>query len=91
MITIESSWGTINCDDNGNVIERHLLTEYEGEECYLNNATKFDLKEWDEFYEQLRKEPSPKPAHFDVLELGFWNADGTYNKADNEWRLSMYN
>ncbi len=87
MIRIESSWGWITTDEEGNVLEMDLLEEdSEGERCYLLDAVKFDIAEWDEWYEAKFEEKSPKPDEFDVLVLGFWKKDGTYEEADKEWR-----
>lgn len=88
MITIESSWGTVITDDNGNVIEKKLINNQE-EPCYLSNASKFDIAEFDTWYEFYFKKPSPKPAEFDVLSLGFWNEDGSYNEPDHDWRVRI--
>ena len=87
MITIESSHGIITTDDKGIVIEKNLHET----DCYLGNAVRFDLEEWDNWYERYTEKPSPKPSEFDVLELGFWNADGTYNPPSTEWRNNIYN
>ena len=77
-------------DDNGNVIERDVL-EHDGKErCYLLDAVKFDIIEWDNWYERYTEKPSPKPAEFDALELGFWNADGKYKSPNCEWRNYIY-
>jgi hypothetical protein len=91
MITIESSWGEITTDDEGNVLEMDVLEiDDSGERCYLLDVVKFDIAEWDKWYEAKFKEESPKPDEFDVLELGFWKKDGTYEEADKEWRKEAY-
>ena len=87
MITIFSSWGEITTDDFGNVIEKQL---YEEEPCYLSNVVKFDIAEFDSWYEKKLNQPSPKPSTFDVLEVGFWKNDGAYIPADKKWREDMY-
>jgi hypothetical protein len=90
MITIESSWGYIETDNNGNVLNIDVLeVDSYGEVCYLLDVAKFDIAEWDNWYEDKFKEPSPKPSHFDVLSLGFWNKNGEYNRADKEWRNNL--
>jgi hypothetical protein len=91
MITIESSWGYITTDDEGNVLEMDVLeVDSKGERCYLLDAVKFDIAEYDRFYEDRFKEPSPKPSYFDVLDLGFWKKDGTYDAPDHKWRNEIY-
>jgi hypothetical protein len=90
MITIESSWGYIETDNNGNVLNIDVLeVDSYGEVCYLLDVAKFDIAEWDNWYEDKFKEPSTKPSHFDVLSLGFWNKNGEYNPADKEWRDNL--
>lgn len=89
MITIESSWGIITTDDNGNVIEKDVL-EHDGKDrCYLLDAERFDVGEWDKWYEQKTGNQSPKPSSFDVLELGYWKSDGSYVSPSN-WRDGIY-
>jgi hypothetical protein len=87
MITIESSWGEVTTDDEGNVLELDVLEiDEEGERCYLLDIAKFDIAEWDKWYEDKFKEDSPKPSDFDVLDLGYWRKDGSYEPADENWR-----
>ena len=85
MIRIDSSHGWIETDDLGNVTEKHLQSP-----CYLDSIKKIDLKDWEDFYEAIKLEKAPKPSEFDILELGFWNEDGSYNIADLEWRNNIY-
>jgi hypothetical protein len=91
MITIESSWGIVTTDDEGNVIELDVLeVDEDGERCYLLDIAKFDIAEWDRFYENKFNEPSPKPSEFDVLDLGYWLKDGKYNEPNHIWRDEIY-
>lgn len=91
MITIESSWGMVTTDDVGNVVELDVLEiDDKGERCYLLDIAKFDVAEWDKFYENKFNEPSPKPSEFDVLDLGYWLKNGTYVEPDQKWRDEMY-
>ena len=91
MITIESSWGEVTTDDQGNVVELDVLeVDDDGERCYLLDVAKFDIAEWDIFYENRFKEPSPKPSEFDVLDLGYWCKDGTYVEPNHKWRNEIY-
>jgi hypothetical protein len=90
MITIQSSWGLITTDDKGNVIEKDLIESVGNERCYLLDAERFDVEEWDNWYERYTEKPSPKPSEFDVLELGFWDNSGNYEPADSKWRNDIY-
>lgn len=92
MITIESSWGIVTTDDYGKVLELDVLeVDSSGEKCYLLDVDKFDLAEWDKWYENKFKKPSPKPSDFDVLCLGFWRKDGSYESANKSFRDGIYN
>ena len=91
MITIESSWGVVTTDDEGNVDELDVLeVDDKGERCYLLDIAKFDIAEWDGFYEDRFKEPSPKPSDFEVLVLGYWLKNGEYVEPNQKWRDEMY-
>jgi hypothetical protein len=86
MITIESSWGCINTDDIGNILEIDVLeVDKDGKRCYLLDITKFDIEEWDKWYEDKFKENSPKPNNFDVLDLCYWTKDGNYHYSKRGW------
>lgn len=87
MITIESSWGIITTNDDGNVIEKDL---YSDEPCYLMDVVKFDISEFDSWYESRFETPSPKPSEFDVLWVGYWKSDGIYYPANAEIRNDMF-
>jgi hypothetical protein len=89
MITIESSWGTIETDEQGNVLNKYLC-EVDGEHCYLADVVRFDIQEFYTWFEKKFKEPSPKQYDFDVLDLGFWREDGSYDTADMDWRDRMW-
>jgi len=51
MINIHSSWGTITCNDKGDVLEKDLCDI--DEPCYLGSATRFDVDEFDKWYESF--------------------------------------
>jgi hypothetical protein len=90
-ITIESSWGEVITDRQGNVVELNVLeVDSDGKCCYLLDIAKFDIAEWDRWYEDKFNEPSPNPTDFDVLDLGFWKKDGGYEKADEDYRKNIY-
>lgn len=85
MIKVESSHGFIETDELGYVINKQLHSP-----CYLDNIKRIDLADWDDFYQSIKKSPSPKPSEFDILELGFWNEDDSYISANQEWRYNQY-
>ena len=67
-----------------------LEVDDKGERCYLLDIAKFDIAEWDRFYEDRFKEPSPKPSDFEVLDLGYWLKNGEYVEPNQKWRDEMY-
>ena len=87
MISIESSWGMITTDDEGKVVELDLdVVGEDGERCYILDIAKFNIAEWDVWYEGKFNEPSPKPSEFDILQLGYWTKWGLYVEPNHEWR-----
>jgi hypothetical protein len=79
FMTFESSWGEIDCDREGNVLEIRG-DEYIGDErSYLYDIAKFDLVEYGKFCESLNITMGEAD---DILFIGFWKKSGEYNEAD---------
>jgi hypothetical protein len=87
-MSFESSWGHISCDKDGNVIEVIGDEEYNGERNYLFDIAKFDLVEYGKFCES--KDIVMGEYGDDILAVGFWNKDYTYNEADHDWRKEIF-
>ena len=89
FMSFESSWGNIACDEDGNVIE--VIGYGEGEvidaENYLFDIVKFDLVEYGKFCESINITMS---EFDDILIVGFWKKDGTYEEADMDWRKNIF-
>ena len=83
FMTFHSSWGEIDCDKDGNVIEIRGDEYFNDERNYLYDIARFDLVEYGKFCES--KNITMDEAE-DILAVGFWNKDYTYNKADEDWR-----
>lgn len=88
FMSFESSWGHISCDKDGNVIEVIGDEEYNGERNYLFDIARFDLVEYGKFCES--KNIVMGEYGDDILAIGFWNKDNTYNEADMEWRKNIF-
>ena len=88
FMSFESSWGHISCDKDGNVIEVIGDEEYNGERNYLFDIGRFDLVEYGKFCES--KNIVMGEYGDDILAIGFWNKDNTYNEADMEWRKNIF-
>jgi len=87
FMTFESSWGEIDCDREGNVIEIRGDEYINGERNYMFDIDKFDLVEYGKFCES--KNITMGEAD-DILVVGFWNKDYTYSEADMVWRKNMF-
>jgi len=89
FMSFESSWGHISCDKDGNVIE--VIGYGEGEviddENYLFDIVKFDLVEYGKFCESIN---ITMGGCDDILVVGFWKKDGTYEEADMDWRKNTF-
>jgi hypothetical protein len=88
FMTFESSWGTITCDTLGNVIEVIGDEESCGERNYLFDIEKIDLIEYGKFLNSIGQELDHDED--DILSVGFWKKDNTYNEPDHDWRKNMF-
>ena len=84
FISFESSWGYISCDKDGNILNIDGEEEIDGERSYLYDIAKFDLVEYGKFCES--KNIVMGEFGEDILAVGFWKKDGTYEEADKDWR-----
>jgi hypothetical protein len=88
FMSFESSWGEITCDKEGNVIEVTGDEEYRGERNYLFDIAKIDLVEYEKFLNSIDQELDHDSD--DILSVGFWKKDNTYNEPDHDWRKNMF-
>lgn len=84
FISFESSWGYISCDKDGNILNIDGEEEIDGERSYLYDIAKFDLVEYGKFCES--KNIVMGEFGEDILAVGFWKKDGSYEEADKDWR-----
>ena len=85
--SFESSWGIITCAKDGVVISVDGDLEINGERNYLFDIAKFDLEEYGKFCESRN---ITMGGDDDILAVGFWRKDNTYNAPDFEWRNSIF-
>ena len=85
--SFESSWGVITCAKDGVVISVEGDLEINGERNYLFDIAKFDLVEFGKFCESRNITMGEAD---DILAVGFWRKDNTYNAPDYEWRNSIF-
>ena len=84
FMTFHSSWGEIDCDKDGNVIE---VRGDEDADNYLFDIGVFDLAE---YYTFLNSKNITMGESDDILSIGFWKKDNTYHEAETDWRKEMF-
>lgn len=79
---VSSSGGTLKADaQTGCVVECFTDRNQDSE---LKQIEKFDLEEYRRYYSVTEI-----PGHLDILDLGYWNKDGGYEKPVEDWRNEM--
>jgi len=84
FMTFHSSWGEIDCDEDGKVIE---VRGDEDDENYLLDIAVFDLVEYCKFCESKNITMGESD---DILSIGFWKKDNTYHEAEKDWRKEIF-
>ena len=84
FMTFHSSWGEIDCDKDGKVIE---VRGDEDDENYLLDIAVFDLPTYFVF---LNSKNITMGEADDILAVGYWDKDNTYIEADEEWVRSIF-
>jgi len=80
---VESSGGIFTIDGlSGRVIEWKPYDAEDAEFMGYNRVERFDLDEWRSAHNWV----GPLPLGYDVLDLGMWMRDGTYDPPDRQWR-----
>jgi len=84
---VRSSHGGFKVDWNGNVINLELFMPEEAKETEdLKHIVRFDLDEWRRYHESLKDDPWDS---IDILDLGYWLDDGSYEEPEWDWRREM--
>ena len=83
----ESSWGRIECNKDGIVINVIGDEYFDGKRNYLYDIERIDIAEYSQFCISLN---ITHGECYDILAVGFWKRDGTYNEADKDWRKEIY-
>lgn len=80
-----SSNGLFNVNvQNGNVV--HYEPEAGGDSRTNETINIFDIKEWEKYYPD---EKITRHSRIDILDLGCWLKDGTYEEPCNDWRKKL--
>jgi hypothetical protein len=88
FMTFESSCGEITCAKDGVVLRVDGDEEIRGERNYLFDIAKIDLVEYEKFLNSIDQELDHDSD--DILSVGFWKKDNTYNEPDHDWRKNMF-
>lgn len=88
FMTFESSWGEITCAKDGVVLKVEGVEEIRGERNYLYDIVKIDLVEYEKFLNSIDQELDHDSD--DILSVGFWKKDNTYNEPDHDWRKNIF-
>ena len=76
MAIVHSSHGEFEIDENGIVIKFDANPEADAD---YHNYVRFDLPEYKKHYGELDTE-------YDILDLGFWQKDGSYEAPEKDFR-----
>jgi hypothetical protein len=87
FMTFSGSWGEIDCDREGKVIEIRADEYFNGERNYMFDIEKFDLVEYGKF---LETKNITHGECDDILTVGFWRKGGEYAEPDHAWRGEIF-
>lgn len=81
--TLYSSDGDVTISTpNGFIVEKNIT-----EDSWIHSVERFDIAEYNDWFFK-RYGIQPDLSELDILELGYWNKDGYYGKAD-EFRYTI--
>ena len=82
-----SSYGALYVMEDGSVDEFRSDEYPIDSDCWLVEIEKVDIQELDNYYKIQGLNPCQGG---DVLDFGWWDKKGNYNKPDTEWRLDVF-
>ena len=85
--TLESSWGFVTILTPTGVILETNVWDIPNEKFYILDIDRFDISEYNDWFFR-RYGWQPQLDSIDILELGYWNKDGTYIAPSN-WRYEI--
>jgi hypothetical protein len=89
-IKLESSWGILETNLKGEVLKVDGDKEIRGDKNYLYNIKRVDLEEYKNFLVSIGYTKEVMGDWLDILFVGFWGKDGSYNSVDTEMRRDMH-
>ena len=79
----ESSNGTLLVNENGSI---NKDSDFDND-SWLSEISKVDIEELDNYYKLQGLE---RCEGGDVLDFGWWDKKGNYNKPDRDWRMEIF-
>jgi hypothetical protein len=79
----ESSNGTLLVNEDGLINEN---SDFEND-SWLSDISKVDIEELDNYY---KIQGLKKCESGDVLDFGWWDKKGNYNKPQRDWRINIF-
>lgn len=79
----ESSNGTLLVNENGSINEN---SDFDND-SWLSDISKVDIEELDNYY---KLQGLGKCEGGDVLDFGWWDKKGNYDKPDRDWRIETF-
>tara|TARA_Y100000389_G_C17330170_1_gene447641 strand:+ start:319 stop:675 length:357 start_codon:yes stop_codon:yes gene_type:complete len=79
----ESSNGTLLVNENGSI---NKDSDFEND-SWLSEISKVDIEELDNYY---KIQGLGKCEGGDVLDFGWWDKKGNYNKPEKSWRMGTF-
>ena len=79
----ESSNGTLLVNENGSINENSDFDK----DSWLSDISKVDIEELDNYY---KLQGLVKCEFGDVLDFGWWDKKGNYNKPERNWRMETF-
>lgn len=88
IFNVQSSHGVLTAlVDDGTVVSVDLYEPVDADGRMLKQIAKFDVGEWRKFYDYLEQiEPN---TSIDILDLGYWLKDGSYEPPLDDWRTEF--
>lgn len=79
---VSSSHGELRADQDGNIFSRERSDPADPEGAFIDDIAKFDVEEWRRYW----REDPVKVGGMDILDIGWWNKDGSYSGPEMDWR-----
>ncbi len=87
VIIVCSSNGNLTINAETGVVTNWEIFEGKGVDRSIGDIAKFNLEEFKKYY-NLQEIDLNRYSEIDILDLGYWVKDGTYEEPEMDWRTS---